>query len=303
MLTRLALPLQERLQRQVLAQQTTYFNNPTTQGSSLARLTDRVYTFNWYFDRTIVIDTDEGLVVTDPFSTHLTGALSGALAQHGLGRPCHTVAYSHFHLDHVRGAAHLAPDHVVAHHKCPDYWDDFDAYATADILAPTRLIDGDTTLTIGHLDVELLYLGLSHTDTLYAVHVPSEGVLYAADTVGIGVFLPTGGIALYTPGYFRALDRMAELDFTTFVGSHFGWGTKQQFLAAVEHQRDIHHWVRDAVRRQDGPVSPFQDRRQLLAIYDDVYKQIKAKYRTLHGFDTQALFAFVTTFTNQYVGN
>jgi glyoxylase-like metal-dependent hydrolase (beta-lactamase superfamily II) len=277
--------------------------NPTTQGSSLAKLTDRVYTFNWYFDRTIVIDTDEGLVVTDPFSTHLSGALSAALAGHGLAKPCHTVIYSHFHLDHVRGAAHLAPVHVVAHHKCPDYWLDFDAHATADILAPTRLIDGDTTLTIGHLDIELLYLGLSHTDTLYAIHVPSEGVLYAADTVGIGVFLPSGGIALYTPGYFRALDRMAELDFTTFVGSHFGWGTKQQFLAAVEHQRDIHDWVRDAVRRHDGPVSPFQDRRQLLAIYDDVYNQIQAKYGMLHGFDTQALFAIVTTFTNEYVGN
>lgn len=299
---RLTGPLLDRVQRQAVGMLTTYFNHPTTQGSALTQLTDRVYTFNWYFDRAIVVLTDDGLVVTDPFHEQLTGELTAALTRAGIDPMCHTVIYSHFHLDHVRGAALLEPRHVIAHRKCPGYWADFDADSTAAVVAPTRLIEGDTTLSIGGVDIELLDVGLSHTDTLFVIHLPGERVLYAPDTVGIGVFLPTGGISLYTPGYFRALERMEKLDFDTFVGSHFGWGSKAQFLEAVDHQRDIRDWVRDALKTHDGPIPPFQDRRRFLAIYDDVHRQIKAKYGRLHGYDTQALYAIIATLTAEYVG-
>jgi Zn-dependent hydrolases, including glyoxylases len=301
-LKRLTGPVLDRAQRQAMGMMTGYFNHPTTVGSTLTRLTSRVLTYNWYFDRAIVVVTDDGLVVTDPFHRTFTTELARSLRDAGIDEPCHSVIYSHFHLDHVRGAAVLEPRHVVAHRKCPDYWQDFEPDATADVLAPTDLIEGDTSLTIGGVDIELLDVGLSHTDTLFVTHIPSEGIVYAPDTVGIGVFLPTGGIALYTPGYFRALERMAQLDFDTFVGSHFGWGTKAQFLEAVEHQQDIRDWVRLALARHDGPIPPFQDRRRLLAIYDDVHGKIKAKYGTLHGYDTQALYAIVATITAEYVG-
>lgn len=292
----------DRAQRQAMGMMTGYFNHPTTEGSALTRLTSRVHTFNWYFDRAIVVETTDGLVVTDPFHRTLTTELVTRLGDAGIDAACHTVIYSHFHLDHVRGADALHPEHVVAHQRCPGYWNDFKRAATVDILEPTDLIEGDTTITVGGVDIELLDVGLSHTDTLFITYIPSEGIVYAPDTVGIGVFLPTGGIALYTPGYFRALDRVAQLEFDTFVGSHFGWGTKGQFLEAVDHQRDIRDWVRLALARQDGPVPVFQDRRRLLAIYDDVHGKIKAKYGALHGYDTQALYAIVATITAEYVG-
>jgi glyoxylase-like metal-dependent hydrolase (beta-lactamase superfamily II) len=301
-LKRLTAPVLDRAQRAAVGMMTSYFNHPTTQGSALTRLSDRVLTFNWYFDRAIIVETDDGLMITDPFNTTLTTQLSQQLHDDGIHAPCHTVVYTHFHLDHVRGAAALQPRHIVAHTKCPEYWKDFEPEATAEVLTPTDLVDGDTSLTIGGVEVELLDVGLSHTDTLLLVHIPSERILYSADTVGIGVFLPTGGISLYTPGYFRALDRMAKLDFDIFVGSHFGWGTKAEFLDAVQHQYDIRDWVRDALRRHTGTIPPFQDRRSLLAIYDDVHTKIKSKYQSLHGYDTQALYAIISSVTAEYVG-
>ena len=42
------------------------------------------------------------------------------------------------------------------------------------MLPPTRLIAGDTVLTIGGVEIRALYMGLSHTDTLYAFHLPAE---------------------------------------------------------------------------------------------------------------------------------
>ena len=302
-LKRLTLPVLDRAQRAAVGMMTSYFNHPTTEGSVLTRLTGRVLTFNWYFDRAIIVETGDGLIITDPFNTTLTTELGRRLHEKGIHTSCHTVVYTHFHLDHVRGAAALEPRHVVAHAKCPHYWKDFEPEATAEVLGPTNLIEGDTTLTIGGVDIELLDVGLSHTDTLLLVHIPSERLLYAADTVGIGVFLPTGGISLYTPGYFRALDRMAKLDFDIFVGSHFGWGTKAEFLDAVQHQYDIRDWVRDALRRHTGTIPPFQDRRCILAIYDDVHTKIKSKYQSLHGYDTQALYAIISSVTAEYVGH
>jgi glyoxylase-like metal-dependent hydrolase (beta-lactamase superfamily II) len=300
--TRMKTAVLDRAQRQAVGMMTSYFNHPTTAGSALTQLTDRVFTFNWYFDRAIVLLTDDGLVVNDPFNTAMTTELVRAIKAAGIDERCHTVLYSHFHLDHVRGAGILRPEHVVAHRRCPEYWKDFEPDATVDVLQPTDLVDGDTRLCIGNVNIELLDVGLSHTDTLFLTYLPADRILYAPDTVGIGVFLPTGGIALYTPGYFRALDRMAALDFDIFVGSHFGWGTKHEFLDAVQHQRDIRDWVSTALDRYHGPVPPFQDRRRLLAIYDEVHRNIKSKYGSLHGYDTQALYAIITTITAQYVG-
>jgi glyoxylase-like metal-dependent hydrolase (beta-lactamase superfamily II) len=301
-LNRLTRPILDGAQRRAMGMMTGYFNHPTTVGSELTALTDRVRTFNWYFDRAVVIRTDDGLVVNDPFNRTLTTELRRNLASSGADERVHTVIYSHFHLDHVRGAAALKPGHVVAHRKCVDYWKDFEPEDTAEILVPTDLVEGDTHLAIGGVDIELLDVGLSHTDTLLVTYLPAEGVVYAPDTVGIGVFLPTGGIALYTPGYFRALHRIASLNFDLFVGSHFGWGTKQEFLEAMQHQLDLRDWVRQALAEHDGPIPPFQDRRRLLAIYDDVHRKIKAKYGDLHGYDTQALYAIVATITSEYVG-
>lgn len=297
------LNFQRLLVRTLINSQADYFNTPSTTGAKLEQLTPRVYTFNWYFDRTLIIDTEEGLVVVDPFSVHLTGALREALAKAGLNKPVHTLIYTHYHLDHVRGGANLHPQHVLAHRKCPEYWADFTAAETADIVSPTRLLDGDVELSIGGTPIKLLYQGLSHTDTMYAVYLPDESLVYLADTVGVKVFLPGGGIALYTPGYMRALDRIAALDFTIFVASHFGHGSKQDYLDAVQLQKDIHGLVRKAMAKHEGPVPTFMEPKRMLAFVDDVYPALKERYGDWHGFSSQALSSIFAAYTAQYVGD
>jgi glyoxylase-like metal-dependent hydrolase (beta-lactamase superfamily II) len=284
----------------VIEQQVGYFQTPSSTGAKLERLTNRVYTFHYFFDRTIIIDTDEGLVVTDPFSSEFTRQLKAALAKEGITKPVHTLIYTHYHVDHTRGGHELAPANIVAHVKCPEYWRDFDA---TDIAPPTRLIQGDEELVVGGVTIRLVYLGLSHTDTMYAVHVPTEGVLYAADTVGVKVFLPVGGVALYMPGYFRALDRMASLDFTTFVGSHFGYGTKQDYLDAIGLQKELRSLVQSAMAHHPGPTPAFVDRDRMLAIFDEVYGPLRDKYASWHGFDAQVLASFINAYVSEVVGN
>ena len=57
-----------------------FFNTPSSTGGELTQLSERVFTFNWYFDRTLIVRTDVGLVVVDSFNEHLVRELKQALA-------------------------------------------------------------------------------------------------------------------------------------------------------------------------------------------------------------------------------
>jgi glyoxylase-like metal-dependent hydrolase (beta-lactamase superfamily II) len=283
-----------------------YFDTPVSSGSALTRLSPHVLTFNWYFDRTLVIETDAGLVVVDPFSEHLSGALRTALDQAGVDAPVHTLIYTHYHIDHTRGGARLEPLHVICHERCDRYWEQLPASDTADVLRPTRTVAGDQRLEIGGVVIDLIALEESHTDTMYAVHVPGERLVFAADTVGLGVMLPAGGVDVYMPAYLRALDRIEAIDFDTFVSSHFGWGTREEFIAAADLQRDGYRWAREALDRYGVDASGIamtQDEERFLAAFDYFYDRMKAKYGDWHGFDAMILNTFMNNVIALTVGS
>ena len=277
-----------------------YFDTPTSNGSELTRLTDRVLTFNWYFDRTLVIETDVGLVVIDPFTDHLSEALRVALDESGITAPVHTLIYTHYHIDHTVGGAKLRPKNVICHEKCEEYWDQLPASDVAGVLRPSQTIDGDQRLNIGGVPIELVFVSRSHTDTMYVVHLPSEGVVFAADTVGINVMLPAGGVDIHMPAYLTALDRIQQIDFKTFVSSHFGWGTKEEYIAAADLQRDGYRWAREALEKfgtNESGIPMTQDEGRFLAAFEYFYDRMKAKYGDWHGFDAMIL----NTFTNNII--
>src|SRR5262249_1261047 len=149
-------------------------------------------------------------VVVDPFNREAATILKRELAKIAPNQPVRTLFYSHYHLDHVVGGSALEPQEVVAHRKCPEYWADLaDTRAASDIMKPTVLIDGDREMTIGGTTIQLLYLGRTHTDTLYAFYLPREKVLYTTDLALIRTLFPIGGPDMYAPGIMKQLDRLA----------------------------------------------------------------------------------------------
>ena len=59
----------------------------TPQTLELTKVTDRVYTFRWTWDRSIVILTDEGVVVFDPFNREAAKILAADLERIAPGKP------------------------------------------------------------------------------------------------------------------------------------------------------------------------------------------------------------------------
>ena len=274
----------DMIMRKVMTDNADYFDAPDMQGSELVKHTARVWSFRWTWYRNVVIDTDEGLFVTDPFNDAAATQMAAALAKQFPGKPIHTLLYSHYHLDHARGASKLpAPKAILAHEKCPDYWK---AAGATDIVPPTKLLEGkDQTLTIGGVEIQLLFTGHAHSDTNFAVFVPAERVLWLADMNLVKAYPPFGGPDHYAPGYMAALERLSVLGFDTYLPSHFGTGNKQDFLDAKEHYAFHRRIAREALAK----IGPPSDKKSLGAHFDYIYPRAKEKYGDWRGFDDQAL--------------
>jgi glyoxylase-like metal-dependent hydrolase (beta-lactamase superfamily II) len=273
-----------------------YFHGPGIDGTRFEKLTDKVYTFRWNWYRNVVIVTDAGLVVIDPMNAEMSTELRKELDRSFPGRKVHTLIYSHYHLDHTRGGAVLAPMNVIAHEKCPSYWKEFDH---SGVLEPTRLISGDTVLNIGGVEIRALYLGLSHTDTLYAFHIPSERLVFTADLGLVKTMAPDGVPDRYAPGYLAAMNRIIAIDFDTFVPSHFGYGTKKDLVDWRDMMEDGRRFAREAVR---AAKSPGLEDDQMGKYFDAVYYPMREKYGQWHGLDQMFVLNIVRDVLGESLG-
>lgn len=274
-----------------------YFHGPGIDGTAFEKVTDKVYTFRWNWYRNVVIATSAGLVVIDPMNAEMATALKQEIDQHFPGQRVHTLIYSHYHLDHARGGAALAPVEVIAHEKAPAYWK---AIEHDGLLEPTRYMSGDTVFNIGGVEIRALYLGLSHTDTLYAFHIPSERLVFAADLGLVKTVPPLGVPDRYAPGYLTAMNRVIDIDFDTFVPSHFGIGKKQDLIAWRDMLEEGRRLARNALQEFGTPGVRGN---QMGKYFDAVYYPMREKYGNWHGFNDMFVLNLVRDIEGEALGH
>lgn len=273
-----------------------YFHGAGIDGTAFEKVAEHVYTFRWNWYRNLVITTREGLVVIDPMNAQMASALQKELAIYFPGQKVHTLIYSHYHLDHTRGGAALSPTHVLAHEKCPMYWNAVDH---SGVLPATRYLSGDTTLNIGGVEIRALYLGLSHTDTLYAFHLPAQRLVFTADLGLVKTVAPDGVPDRYAPGYLAAMNRLIALDFDKFIPSHFGYGVKQDLIDWRDMMEDGRKLAQAAIR-QHG--TPGVQENQMGRYFDTVYPAMEDKYGQWHGFNEMFVLNVVRDVVGESLG-
>lgn len=273
-----------------------YFHGTGIDGTQFDKVGKNVYSFHWNWYRNLVIDTDAGLVVIDPMNQEMSAALKKELNQRFPNKKVHTLIYSHYHLDHTRGGAELAPENVIAHEKSPKYWNEFNHDS---VLTPTRYISGDTVLNIGGVEIRALYLGMSHTDTLYAFHIPSERMVFTADLGLVKTMAPDGVPDRYAPGYLAAMDRLIGIDFDTFVPSHFGYGVKQDLIDWRNMMEDGRRLAREAIKNTGTPGVRDD---QMGRYFDAVYYPMREKYGEWHGFNEMFVLNIVRDILGESLG-
>ncbi len=273
-----------------------YFHGPGIDGTQLDMVSEKVYSFRWNWYRNLIIDTDAGLVVIDPMNSQMVTALKKELDQAFPGKKVHTLIYSHYHLDHTQGGAALAPANIIAHEKCQTYWTAIDHEG---VLEPTRYISGDTVLNIGGVEIQALYLGLSHTDTLYAFYIPSRRLVFTADLGLVKTVPPVGVPDRYAPGYLAAMNRIIGLDFDTFVPSHFGFGTKQDLIDWRDMLEEGRRLTQAAIHETGTPGVTVN---QMGKYFDAVYYPMHEKYSDWHGFNDMFVLNLVRDVVGESLG-
>ena len=253
--------------------------------SAFEKLTDRIYTFRYTWYRNIIVDTPTGLVIIDSYGQAANKILKKELAIRFPGKNVKALLYSHYHIDHVIGGKILNPGEVISHKKSPQYWNQLGRKSNL-ILKPTRLISDDTTLNFKGFKIQAFYLENSHSDTLYAFYFPSEKLLFTADLGLVRTIPPLGVPDRFGPGYLKAMRRLSSLDFVIFVPSHFGYGTKENFLESIDFFEDMQAWA-EQVYSEHG-LTPASEK-EMGDIFLSIYEPMKKKYGGWHGFDQMVL--------------
>ncbi len=271
-----------------------YFNPSDQVARRFDRIDDTIYSYRFGFDRNLIVRTQGGLVVIDSFNEEFALNLKKELDAHFPGEPVVALVYSHYHLDHVAGGRVLKPRRVIAHAKVPEYWRLFEV----DALAPTETIEGDRDLTIGGRTIRMLYMGRSHTDTLYAFYFSESRALFAPD-LGFVRAIPPGGLPdFFYPGYVAALDRLLGLEFTTFIPSHFDPGTKQDLADFAGLMKESRRLTLAAMKKHGRIENPATAD----AYIEEVYRPLRARYGDWFGFDEMILPFLIRNFAGSYLG-
>ncbi len=177
-----------------------------------------VYRFQNNFHFSVFIETEEGVIVTDPINAEAAAWLKGEIAKQ-TDKPITHLIYSHSHGDHASGGAAFGDvPTVIAQDNAPE---------TIDGVAPTERFADTKTLEVGGKTLELTYLGVGHGDDLIAMVIRPENIGFIVDAVAAKRLpyqdLPRSDVG----GWIDQTKVIEDLDFEILAGGHGPIGDKQ----------------------------------------------------------------------------
>lgn len=197
---------------------------------SITQIADGLYRFQNNFHYSVFLVTEEGVIATDPIDAEAAAWLQAEVMAR-FNQPIRYVVYSHDHRDHIAGGEVFkeAGAVIVAHDR-----------AKTTIIGEQRptarpdiTFDERMTLTLGGQTVELIYVGLGHSDNSIVMHFPAQRAVFAVDFISVKR-LPFRTLAdAYFPQWMEAIRRVEAIDFDILLPGHGSVGTKAD---AADHR-------------------------------------------------------------------
>ena len=212
---------------------------------AITKIAGDLYRFQNNFHYSVFLVTRDGIIVTDPIDADAARWLKDALKAR-FDLPIKYLVYSHDHRDHSAGGEVFASEAtVIAHEK-----------ARAAIIGekrPTAVPDITFTermkITLGGKSVELIYVGLSHSDNMIVMYFPAERALFAVDFVSVNR-LPYMNLSdAYFPQWIDAVKKVEAMDFDILVPGHGPLGTRADATEHRKYLQALYDAVLDAARR------------------------------------------------------
>lgn len=207
--------------------------------------TDNVYIFRNGGHQAMFIVTREGVIATDPiaYGRPTGGALYVEEIRKVTDKPIKYLIYSHHHYDHIAGGKVFkdAGATFVAHRNAHKR---LAGLQSPDVVLPDMIVeDSGSTIALGGMRVDLLYVGNNHSDNSLVMLLPRERLIFTVD------WLPVQGVLFrdvgdgYLPDWFAGIDRVLAMDWDRMIPGHPApggrLGTKDDVRALKEYMVDV----------------------------------------------------------------
>ena len=255
-----------------------------------------------------LVAAGDGLVVDTLYDLRLTQQMVDLYATVRT-EPVGRLVNTHHNGDHCWGNQLFPGASIIAHRGCATRFADFTPqqaeairtladppehlsdlcrelapfdFSGVELTPPTDVVDGDVTLDLAHMRVDVLYVGPAHTEGDLVVHVPDAGVVFAGD-VFFHRCTPIGWEGS-TDRWIAALLHIEALEPEWVVPGHGpvcgvdGVRDMRSYVEYVQREARV-HWAAgrtplDACRRIElGPYATWTDPARLAANVHRVYRE------------------------------
>ncbi len=205
--------------------------------------TDNVYIFRNVNHQSMFIVTSDGVIATDPiaYGRPTGGQTYVDEIKKVTDKPIKYLIYSHHHFDHIAGGKAFkdAGARIIAHKKVTER---LAPLADPHTVLPDETFDGKKVITLGDITLELIYLGLNHSDSNIVMRLPKEKLIFLVDTIPVGTVPGRGMIDIYPLETETFIKDVLALDWERMIPGHPGQpggrlGTKkdaQDILALMQ---------------------------------------------------------------------
>lgn len=146
----------------------------------VTKLSDNIYQYFHFMYNSLIIVTNEGVIVIDPAGKDRAKALRAEIRKI-TDKPVVKVIYSHDHYDHSRGGQIFEKEgaEFISHEKALELMKR-DPYG--EVVLPTKTYKDKMSIALDNgSSLDLLYYGPNDGDAMTVFHFPKEKILFAVD--------------------------------------------------------------------------------------------------------------------------
>src|SRR3954468_15111751 len=185
--------------------------------------TEGVYIFRNGGHQSMFVVTKDGVIATDPiaYGRSTGGQQYVDEIKKVTDKPIKYLIYSHHHFDHAAGGKAFkdAGARLIGHKNIKAH-----LVATKDpfTVMPDEFFDDKKTIKLGGTTLELIYLGLNHSDSNIVMRLPKEKIIFLVDTIPVGTFLGRGFIDIFPLETETFINKVIALDWERLIPGHPG---------------------------------------------------------------------------------
>ena len=216
--------------------------------------TDNVYIFRYGNAQAMFVVTSAGVIATDPIGYGRPQAVTTYVDEikKVTNQPIRYVIYSHHHYDHIAGGKPFkdAGATFIAHKNAKQR---LERLKDPHTVIPDETVDNNRTIRLGDTTLELIYLGLNHSDSMLVMWLPKEKIIFTVDWLPVGSLPGRGMIDFYPLEAENSIKQVLAMDWERLIPGHPGapdgrLGTKKDAQDQLTFLQDASEAVKVAAR-------------------------------------------------------